>query len=67
MTQVVLSHIGEVDEALCALLEKRRGCTNPIDSLLMSVNIDLRLDERVQLMKIRDMHAERRELRGALQ
>jgi hypothetical protein len=55
MTLPVEPRIAEVDEALCSLLERRVGCTSPIDSFLMSVTIDLRLDERFQLMKIRDM------------
>jgi hypothetical protein len=51
MSLLVGSKIDEVDQAICALVEQRRKCTEPLDALLASESIDQLLDDRLRLMK----------------
>lgn len=54
MSLRVTTKISQVDEAISALLERRRRCTDPIEILLATEVIDMRLDERLVLMRDRD-------------
>jgi hypothetical protein len=46
--------ISKVDGVLHSLQEERRRCTDPAEILRVTESIDLRLDERLQLMRDRD-------------
>jgi hypothetical protein len=46
--------ISKVDDVLHSLQEERLQCTDPAEILRVSESIDLRLDERLQLMRDRD-------------
>lgn len=46
--------ISKVDDALHSLQDERRRCTDPAEILRVTESIDLRLDERLQLMRDRD-------------
>lgn len=46
--------ISKVDDILYSLREKRRRSTDPAEILRVSDSIDLRLDERLRLMRTRD-------------
>jgi hypothetical protein len=47
--------IRKVDDALLSLRKERRRCTDPSDILRISESIDKRLDERLRLMRDRDL------------
>lgn len=46
--------ISKVDDALQALHRERCRCTDPAEILRVTESIDLRLDERLRLMRDRD-------------
>lgn len=54
MSQVTDDEIGHIDAALKSLQKQRLKCTDPADILRVSESIDLRLDERIRLMRDRD-------------
>ena len=43
--------IRKVDDALHSLRKERRLCTDPTEILRVSESIDMRLDERLRLMR----------------
>ncbi len=46
--------IRKVDDALLSLRKQRRHCTDPADIIRVTETIDMRLDERLRLMRDRD-------------
>jgi hypothetical protein len=46
--------IDKIDELLEKLQQERRECADPADVLRVSESIDLRLDERLRLMRSED-------------
>jgi hypothetical protein len=54
MSQASEHEIDKIDALLETLQRERRQCTDPADILRVSESIDLRLDERLRLMRRRD-------------
>lgn len=54
MSQVTDDEIGQIDAAIKSLRKQRLKCTDPADILSVSESIDVRLDERLRLMRDRD-------------
>jgi hypothetical protein len=53
-SQTLEHKIVRIDAALESLHKERSRCTDPADILRVSESIDLRLDERLRLMRDRD-------------
>lgn len=51
MSQASEHEIDKIDALLETLQRERRQCTDPADILRVSESIDLRLDERLRLMR----------------
>ncbi|HEX6338128.1 MAG TPA: hypothetical protein VFZ85_14295 [Jiangellaceae bacterium] len=54
MSQTSEHKIHKIDALLETLQRERRECSDPADFLRVSESIDLRLDERLRLMRSRD-------------
>ena len=54
MSQASEHEIDKIDALLETLQRERRKCADPADILRVSESIDIRLDERLRLMRRRD-------------
>jgi hypothetical protein len=64
MSRVPEEEIVRIDAALKSLQKQRRKSTDPADSLRVSESIDVRLDERLRLMRDRDHTSAKRKSTG---